>query len=173
MNEATVQTILNYVITFLSTGVGATVLTIVIKAIVSAVANVKTKKYSKLTEADKTEIVDRVADKMLVAIQDGVRLDVDGMIDRATNKRLTDMESKNNEFTDVMNKVLDIVKAQGNVLCELKTPSQGARGHLQELIGNVPKAIEYIPQIEQPKLEIKQAVQDVAVSEAKEPTVMY
>lgn len=173
MNEATVQTILNYVITFLSTGVGATVITIIIKAIVSAIANVKTKKYSKLTEADKTEIVDRVADKMLVAIQDGVRLDVDGMIDRATNKRLTAMESKNNEFTDVMNNVLAIVKAQGNVLCELKTPSQGARGHLQELIGNVPKAIEYIPQIEQPKLEIKQTEQEEVVPEVKEHKIMY
>lgn len=173
MDKATVQTILDYVIAFLSTGIGATVLTIVIKTVVSAVANVKTKKYSKLTEADKTEIVDRVADKMLVAIQDGVRLDVDGMIDRATNKRLTAMESKNNEFTDVVNQVLDIVKAQGNVLCELKTPSQGARGYLQELIGNVPKAIECIPQIEQPKLQIKQTEQKIAVSEIEEPKLTY
>lgn len=173
MNEATVQTILNYVITFLSTGVGATVLTIVIKAIISAVANIKTKKYSKLTEVDKTEIVDRVADKMLNAIQDGVRLDVDGMIDRATNKRLAAMESKNNEFTDVVNKVLDIVKAQGNVLCELKTPSQGARGHLQELIGNAPKAIEYIPQMEQPKLQIKQAEQDNDIANTKAAAITY
>jgi len=60
MNEATVQTILNYVITFLSTGVGATVITIIIKAIVSAIANVKSKKYSKLTETDKSDIVSRV-----------------------------------------------------------------------------------------------------------------
>lgn len=173
MDKATIQTILNYVITFLSTGVGATVLTIVIKTIVSAITNVKTKKYSKLTEADKTEIVDRVADKMLVAIQDGVRLDVDGMIDRATNKRLTAMESKNNEFTNVVNKLLDIVKAQGNVLCELKTPSQGARGHLQELISNAPNVIEYIPQIEQPKLQIKQTEQENDIANTKVATITY
>lgn len=111
MNEATLQTIMNYVITFLSTGVGATVITIIIKAIVSAIAGVKAKKYSKLTDADKTEIVDRVADRMLIAIQDGVSIDVDGMIDRATNKRLTAMEDKSNEFTDAVNNMLEIIKA--------------------------------------------------------------
>ncbi len=171
MNEATLQTIMNYVITFLSTGVGATVITIIIKAIVSAIAGVKAKKYSKLTDADKTEIVDRVADRMLIAIQDGVSIDVDGMIDRATNKRLTAIEDKSNEFTAVVNNMLEIVKAQGNVLCELKTPSQIARGRLQELIGNAYKAIDGIPQIEQPKLQVKQPEQEAP--EIKERKAMY
>lgn len=173
MDKATVQTILNYVITFLSTGIGATVLTIVIKAIVSAITNIKTKKYSKLTEADKTEIVERVANKIIATIQDGVHIDTDGMIDRATNKRLTVMENKMNEFVEMVNKVYEIVKAQGNVLCELKTPSQGARGHLQELIGNFPNAIGYIPQIEQPILKIKQTESEDNITEQKESTVTY
>lgn len=171
MNEATVQTILNYVITFLSTGVGATVITIIIKAIVSAIANVKSKKYSKLTETDKSDIVSRVADKILYTIQDGVQIDTDGMIDRATNKRLTAIENKTNEFTEAVNKVLEIIKAQGSVLCELKTPSQSARGRLQELIESVPKAIDSIPQIEQPKLQLKQA--EKIADAQKEHKLMY
>ena len=172
MNQ-TVQTILDYVIAFLSSSVGAALIAIVIKSIVSAVASVKTKKYSKLTDADKAEIVDRVADKVIATIQDGVRIDTDGMIDRATNKRLALLESKNNEFTSVVNNMLEIVKAQGNVLCELKTPSQGARGRLQELIGNCAKEVEYIPIAEQPMLQIKQAEQSNATDEIKEPTVRY
>lgn len=172
MNQ-TVQTILDAVIAFLSSSVGAALLAMVIKSIVSAVASVKTKKYSKLTEVDKAEIVERVADKVIATIQDGVRIDTDGMIDRATNKRLALLESKNNEFTSTMNNMLEIVKAQGNVLCELKTPSQGARGRLQELIGNCIKEVEYIPLVEQPMLQVKQVEQPSATAEIKEPTVRY
>jgi len=93
------------------------------------------------------------------------------MIDRATNKRLTAIENKTNEFTEAVNKVLEIIKAQGSVLCELKTPSQGARGRLQELIESVPKAIDSIPQIEQPKLQLKQA-EEIADAK-KEHKLMY
>lgn len=57
------------------------------------------------------------------------------------------------------------------MLCELKTPSQIARGRLQELIGNAYKAIDIIPQIEQPKLQVKQPEQEVP--EIKESKAMY
>lgn len=173
MDKATIQTVINAVLIFLSTGLGSTILGVIIRAIVSAIKEVKTKKYSRLTEADKSEIADRVAEKVHATIQDGVRVDTDGMIDRATNKRLTVMESKMNEFTEMVNNVFEIVKAQGNVLCELKTPSQGARAHLQELIGNVPKAIEYIPQIEQPILKIKQTDVKENTVAPKESVIMY
>ena len=50
------EQIMTYVVAFLSSGVGATVITVIVKSIVNAICTYKTKKVSRLTDGDKKEI---------------------------------------------------------------------------------------------------------------------
>lgn len=157
MENATIETIMTYVVAFLSSAAGATMITAIVKAIVSAVCNYKTKKVSKLTDADKSQIANEVTTRVLSAISDGVSINAEAMIDRATNKRLDVMDKKFNEFGEVMNKLLSVNIAQGKVLVDLKTPSLTARENLASTIGDTHQEIKQIPIIEQPRLNVSVA----------------
>lgn len=153
MNETT-QTILNYVVTFLSTGVGATVLTIVVKAIITAVANVKTKKYSKLTDSDKVAIVDNVRDGVLNAIKDGVSVDMDAQIDKATARRITAVERSQNDIINRMNKVIECQKAMLSAICDFKTISIESKDQIKTLLKHDIEPMEKVVAVEVPKVAV-------------------
>lgn len=154
MNNETIQTVLNYVITFLSTGVGATVLTIIIKAIVTAVTNVKTKKYSKLTEADKSAIVEQVKEGVLNAIKDGVSVDMDAQIDKATARRITSVERSQNEIVEQVNRLIDYQKTVLSAIGDFKTISPESKERIKEILAQTNKTLERVVEVEMPKVEI-------------------
>lgn len=166
MENATVETVMTYVVAFLSSTAGVTMVTIIAKAIVNAICTYKSKKVSKLNDADKAQIANEVTNAVLSAISDGVNINAEAMIDRATNKRLDVMDRKFNEFSELLNKIFSVNIAQGKVLVDLKTPSLSARENLASAIGDNHKEIEQIPVVEQPKL----TVTIPAVQETKEAT---
>ena len=156
MNEATIQTILNYVIGFLSTGVGAAILGAVIKAIVAAIANVKTKKYSKLTEADKTDIVNEVTSGVLKAIQGGVSVDMDAQLDKATAKRITAEERSQNDIVEQTNRLMDYQRVVLSAIGDFKTISQTSKDRIQGILKQDAPSLDKVQTIEQPVLEVRE-----------------
>ena len=150
------EQIMTYVVAFLSSGVGATVITVIVKSIVNAICTYKTKKVSRLTDGDKKEISKMVVTDVLTAIQGGVNIDVEAMIDKATNKRLTAIETQFNDIAGQMNKLSDIVVAEGQVLSEFKTPSLGSRELLNAVLSDPLKQLSVIPLLEQAKLVVAQ-----------------
>lgn len=170
MTEATIQTILNYVIGFLSTGVGAAILGAVIKAIVTAIANVKTKKYSKLTEGDKSDIVNEVTSGVLKAIQGGVSVDMDAQLDKATAKRITAVEKSQNEIVEQTNRLMDYQRVVLSAIGDFKTISQYSKEQIQSILKLEAPTMDKVQTIEQPKLEVKDIQTDEAPHKMK---VMY
>lgn len=160
MNEATVQTIMNYVITFLSTGVGATVLGLVIKSIVTAIVSVKTKKYSKLTESDKTDIVGEVKNGVLEAIQGGVSVDMDAQLDKATSKRITAVEKSQNDIVGQVNRLMEYQRVVLAAIGDFKTISQASKEQIQSILKLEYSAIDSIPLLEQPTLTVSEKPQE-------------
>lgn len=152
----TTEQIMTYVVAFLSSGVGATVITVIVKAIVNAICTYKTKKVSRLNEADKAEIAESAAKSVLAAISGGVNIDAEAMIDKATNKRLTAIETQFNDIAGQMNKLSDIVVAEGQVLSEFKTPSLGSRELLNAVLSDPLKKLSALPLLEQAKLVVAQ-----------------
>ena len=162
------EQIMTYVVAFLSSGVGATVITVIVKAIVNAICTYKTKKVSRLTDGDKKEISKMVVTDVLTAIQGGVNIDVEAMIDKATNKRLTAIETQFNDIAGQMNKLSDIVVAEGQVLSEFKTPSLGSRELLNAVLSDSLKKLSALPLLEQAKLVV---AQQPTSEKADEPAV--
>lgn len=161
MEEATMQTIINAVLTFLSTGVGATVLGIVIKAIVTAVANVKTRKYSKLTEADREAIVEEVKSGVLQAIHGGVSVDMDAQLDKATARRITAVEKSQNEIVAQTNKLMDYQRTVLAAIGDFKTISQASKERIQGILKDEAATLEKVSVVEQGRIEIKQEAPEI------------
>ena len=162
------EQIMTYAVAFLSSGVGATVITVIVKSIVNAICTYKTKKVSRLTDGDKKEISKMVVTDVLTAIQGGVNIDVEAMIDKATNKRLTAIETQFNDIAGQMNKLSDIVVAEGQVLSEFKTPSLGSRELLNAVLSDSLKKLSVLPLLEQAKLVV---AQQPTSEKADEPAV--
>lgn len=150
------EQIMTYVVAFLSSGVGATVITVIVKSIVNAICTYKTKKVSRLTDGDKKEISKMVVTDVLTAIQGGVNIDVEAMIDKATNKRLTAIETQFNDIAGQMNKLSAILVAEGQVLSEFKTPSLASRETLNAVLADELKKLPIVPILEQAKLVVSQ-----------------
>lgn len=151
-----IEQIMTYVVAFLSSATGATVITIIVKSIVNAICTYKTKKVSRLTDGDKKEISKMVVTDVLTAIQGGVNIDAEAMIDKATNKRLTAIETQFNDIAGQMNKLSDIVVAEGQVLSEFKTPSLGSRKLLNAVLSDPLKKLSALPVLEQAKIVVAQ-----------------
>ena len=167
------EQIMTYVVAFLSSGVGATVITVIVKSIVNAICTYKTKKVSRLTDGDKKEIAKMVVTDVLTAIQGGVNIDVEAMIDKATNKRLTAIETQFNDIAGQMNKLSDIVVAEGQVLSEFKTPSLGSRELLNAVLSDSLKKLSALPLLEQAKLVVAQPQTSEKSDEPSAEKLMY
>ena len=167
------EQIMTYVVAFLSSGVGATVITVIVKSIVNAICTYKTKKVSRLTDGDKKEISKMVVTDVLTAIQGGVNIDVEAMIDKATNKRLTAIETQFNDIAGQMNKLSDIVVAEGQVLSEFKTPSLSSRELLNAVLSDSLKKLSALPLLEQAKLVVAQPQTSEKVDEPSAEKLMY
>lgn len=155
MNEAT-KTIIDAVMIFLSSSVGATILGIVGKAVANAIASVKIKKYSKLTDSDRAVIVSEVKDGVLNAIQGGVSVDMDAQIDKATSRRITAVEKSQNDIVEQMEQLMNYQRVVLAAIGDFKTISQSSKEQIQAILKGTVLSLEKVQTIEQPILEIKQ-----------------
>lgn len=168
--KMTVEKIVEYVTIFLSSGLGATILGLVIRSIALAVANTKAKKYSKLTEDDKNAIAKKVEDDLFNRIQGTLTLDADAIVDKATNSRLSVLEDSYNDIAKAVNLTTEYARATMNAVGDFKTISEDSRSIIKKLLSeDVAKVDEVQPeQVAAIKIETKdtkpQVVEEKAVS---------
>lgn len=135
-----IEKIAEYVTIFLSSGVGATILGLVIRSIAIAVSNAKIKKYSKLTDDDKKAI----ADEIMASMKGSLKLDADAMVDKATNSRLSAIESSHNDIVNAINQSLAYSRATMNAVGDFKTISEDSRTAIKELLKEDAKKVEAV-----------------------------
>ncbi|MDE6060707.1 MAG: hypothetical protein K2G31_04485 [Clostridia bacterium] len=172
MNETT-QTIINAVTIFLSSSVGATVLGAVFKTIINAVTSIKTKKYSKLTEADKDEIAERSANRLYLKIQGGIVVDMDAQIDKATARRITAVEKSQNEIIGKINELMMQQRVELTAIGDFKTISQSSKEQIQGILGTPASKLPVVTVIEQPMLQVAPIEQDSVDEKPKKHKVAY
>lgn len=156
MDMQKLETILNYVVAFLSSGVGATLIGVIVKLFL----NYKGKKFAKLTEQDEERISKKTAQIVLNAIEGGVSIDADALVDKATNKRLDGVEGKFNDLVTMCNEQMNVLVKLGQVVLELKSPSLASRGELATALGTSIPKLNAIAVPEQAKLYAKSEVTD-------------
>lgn len=172
MNETT-QTIINAVTIFLSSSVGATVLGAVFKTIINAVTSIKTKKYSKLTEADKDEIAERSANRLYLKIQGGIVVDMDAQIDKATARRITAVEKSQNEIIGNMDELMKQQRVVLSAIGDFKTISQSSKEQIQSILGIPASTLPAVTVVEQPMLQVTQVGQETSEEKPKKHKVAY
>lgn len=158
-------------ITWLTTsGILTTGVTIIVTAIVKAIANVKTRKYSKLTDADKSAIVNDVKSGVLSAIQGGVTVDMDAQLDKATARRITAVEKSQNEIVEAIAKLAEYQKVVLTAIGDFKTISQSSKEQIRSILKGVSVQLGKVDAVEQPVVEVRQSEQLTA---PKDKTVSY
>lgn len=168
MNEQTVQKIIESVVIFLSSGVGAALLGVIVKAIISGIAAVKQKKYGKLSENDKKEIAALVVSSVLEAMQGGVKIDAEAIIDKYTNGRINALEERYNGLIASENKMQEYMRAVLAAVGDFRTISNTSRETIAGLLADNGLAkVETIAIPEQPTVEFS------AEKVAEKPAVKY
>lgn len=166
----TTEKIVEYVTIFLSSGVGAAILGAVIRSIALAISNAKQKKYSKLTDEDREAIAKKVKDDLFNSIQGTLTLDADAIVDKATNSRLSALESSYNDIAKAVNLTTEYARATMNAVGDFKTISEDSRTAIKKLLSeSVAKVDEVQPEkVAAIKIETKdtkpQVVEEKAVS---------
>ena len=145
MNIEVIKEILNPIMIFLSSGVGATVLGVIVRAIITAVSNAKNKKYAKLTDAEIENIAEKSASMVLAAIKDGVNIEADALLDKYTQTRLNNLESKFNEISSATNAQLEYARAVLGAVGDFRTISLEHKTQIQELLGGTVNTVHVEP----------------------------
>ena len=166
--------IINDVLLFLSSTTGATVICFVIKVIVSAVASVKTKKYSKLTDSDRALIVAEVKEGVIAAIRGGVSIDMDAQIDKATARRITAVEKSQNEIIGQMSQLMGQQRVVLTAIGDFKTISQSSKEQIQGILGAPASKLPALTVVEQPMLQVvNQTEEERTAEKSKKHKVTY
>ena len=148
-----VEKIVEYVTIFLSSGVGAAILGAVIRSIALAVSNAKQKKYSKLTEDDKKAIAEEVKNELFKSMQSKLTLDANAIVDKATNSRLSALESSYNEIVKAVNQSTAYSRATMNAVGDFKTISEDSRAIIKNLLKDEVAKVDEV--VDQKVVEIK------------------
>ena len=172
MNETT-KTVIDAVVIFLSSSVGATILGIIGKTVVNAIASVKTKKYSKLTDSDRTLIVAEVKEGVIAAIRGGVSVDMDAQIDKATARRITAVEKSQNEIIAQVSQLMNWMRVVLLAIGDFKTISQPSKEQIQGILGVPAGNIPALTVVEQPMLQVAQVEQESVDEKPKKHKVAY
>lgn len=135
MDNQIVEKIITAIVAFLSTTSGVAFITGLIKAIVSSVTAYKSKKVSKLNEEDENRIAIKSSNLVINSIKDGITIEADAMIEKATNRRLEAVESKFNDIAKVSQQQMEVLMTLAQVVLELKSPSLASRERLANVIG--------------------------------------
>ncbi len=153
MNNEQLNTILTWIVSFLSSATGVAFLGFIAKLIL----NFRGKKYAKLTDADEDRIAEKSSKRVIASIKDGVSIDADAMVNKATNKRLDTVESKFNDIVVANNEQMQILTKLAQVVLELKSPSLASREELANALGKSIPKLNSIAIVEQPKLVAHEA----------------
>lgn len=140
----TTEKIVEYVTIFLSSGVGAAILGAVIRSIALAISNAKQKKYSKLTDEDRDAIAKKVKDDLFNSIQGTLTLDADAIVDKATNSRLSALESSYNDIAKAVNLTTEYARATMNAVGDFKTISEDSRTAIKKLLSESVAKVEEV-----------------------------
>lgn len=140
----TTEKIVEYVTIFLSSGVGAAILGAVIRSIALAISNAKQKKYSKLTDEDREAIAKKVKDDLFNSIQGTLTLDADAIVDKATNSRLSALESSYNDIVKAVNLTTEYARATMNAVGDFKTISEDSRTAIKKLLSESVAKVEEV-----------------------------
>lgn len=124
----TTEMILTYVTAFLGSGAGATILACLIKGIANCVAKVKIAKASKLTEKDKIEMT-AAFEKSL---ENGVTINMDAQLDKATNKRFNGIEKLLNDVAKQSEENAKTLKLVAEAMSQFKTLTADVKNRLAE-----------------------------------------
>ena len=140
----TTEKIVEYVTIFLSSGVGAAILGAVIRSIALAISNAKQRKYSKLTDEDREAIAKKVKDDLFNSIQGTLTLDADAIVDKATNSRLSALESSYNDIAKAVNLTTEYARATMNAVGDFKTISEDSRTAIKKLLSESVAKVEEV-----------------------------
>lgn len=168
MDNATIEKAIESVVLFLSSSVGATILGVIVKAIVSAVASTKNKKYSKLTAGDRSDIATETASTVLDAMKGGVNIEADALLDKYTNGRINALEEKYNALIAAMNDTQKYSRAALAAVGDFRTITPEHKAEIQALLGESAAPVGEITVVPTPTITINAA----AVPDEKK-TVTY
>lgn len=154
MDNITLENIINSVIVFFSSATGAGILGVIIKAIISAVASTKNKKYSKLTAGDRTDIAQETSASVLNAIKGGVNIEADALLDKYTNGRINALEEKYNALIAAMNETQKYSRAALAAVGDFRTITPDHKAEIQTLLKESPTAVEEIAVVPAPTLSV-------------------
>ena len=165
--------IIDAVTLFLSSAVGTTTVGVIVKSAIEAFKAIKTKKYSKLTEADKREIAELAANSLYAKIQGGVIVDMDAQIDKATSRRITAIEQSQNAIIGQMEQLLGQQRVVLLAIGDFKTISQSSKEQIQGILGVPAGNIPALTVVEQPMLQVAQVEQESVDEKPKKHKVAY
>lgn len=117
-----------------SAGGGAVIFGYIYKFAIAIINYSIRKKPIKLDSGTKEDIIKGVAEIVTQNMQSGVTVDIDAQIDRATQKRLSIVENKTDEFIGISSTLTNIVKKVGEVVACLKTPDSDKKEALLSAI---------------------------------------
>lgn len=117
-----------------SIGGGAIVVRYIVK-IILAIINLASRKIPlKLTETDRKQIAAEAATETTKLLAMGIKVDVDGQIDKATNHQIELLKEQNREYIRQNNKLVALMRKMGLVVADLKSPSSTFRDDLRHEI---------------------------------------
>jgi hypothetical protein len=154
-----VKQIVEYVTIILSSGLGATILGLVIRSIALAVSNAKIKKYSKLNDDDKKAIADEVKKELFNSLQGELTLNADAIVDKATNSRLSELEKAYNDIAKAVNLSTQYSRATMNAVGDFKTISEDSRSLIKELLKEDVAKVEEVADTKLAEIKIESKVE--------------
>lgn len=117
-----------------SIGGGVVVVRYIVK-IILAIINLASRKIPlKLTETDRKQIAAEAATETTKLLAMGIKVDVDGQIDKATNHQIELLKEQNREYIRQNNKLVALMRKMGLVVADLKSPSVAFRDDLRHEI---------------------------------------
>lgn len=168
-----VEKIVEYVTIFLSSGVGAAILGAVIRSIALAISNAKQKKYSKLTDADKKAIAEEVKNLLFNSMQSSLTLDANAIVDKATNSRLSALESSYNDIVKAVNQTTAYSRATMNAVGDFKTISEESRSIIKHLLKDDVAEVKEVVDTKVAEIKFEKEETKEAVAEKTESKVSY
>lgn len=154
MNLEAIKEILNPVIIFLSSSVGATVIGVLIRTVINAVANLKTKKYSRLTVGERESIAGAAADKVLDAVKGGLNIEADALLDKYTNGRVSALEERYNALIESVNTTQKYMRSVLAAVGDFRTISAEHKTDIQSLLKDPPVEVESVRTIPAPTVTV-------------------
>ena len=171
MDNVTIENIINSVVIFFSSATGAAILGVIVKAIISAIASTKNKKYSKLTAGDRADIANETASTVLEAVKGGVNIEADALLDKYTQGRIDALETKYNELIGAANKTTEYMRAVLSAVGDFRTITLESKTKIQELLKDTAETVEEIKTTPTPTITVSDEA--IAAASTRKSSVSY